>query len=300
MNVLITGSSGFLGRRIREEAKAQGYNYWGLNRSKDSDISCDLAIDIPELLNLPALDLVVHAAGKAHITPRTEEQKEEFKRVNEIGTENFLFGLEQKLPKRIVFISTVAVYGQDQGEEIDEDHILAGESAYASSKIKAERLVEAWALKHQVDYFIFRLPLISGQNPPGNLGAMASAIRAGWYLRMGEGDARKSMVGSGDVARLILDLEEAPSGVYNLCDGIHPSIADIDTAIAKIYKRKIQVLPPWSLRFVNSVFRTFKPTRGLSEKIDKMNNTLTFNDAKARRQLNWKPNPAIQDLFFSE
>jgi len=54
------------------------------------------------------------------------------------------------IPRVIVFISTVAVYGCEFGENIDEDHPLKGDSPYAKSKIMAETYLTEWCQKHDV------------------------------------------------------------------------------------------------------------------------------------------------------
>ena len=55
------------------------------------------------------------------------------------------------------------------------------------SKIDAEAEVVSWCKKNDVEFLILRLPLISGPNPPGNLGALYKAIQKGYYFRIGKG-----------------------------------------------------------------------------------------------------------------
>lgn len=91
--------------------------------------------------------------------------------------------LEQSgIPKAFIFISSVAVYGCDSGENITEEHSLDGTTPYALSKIKAEKYLEGWCIMHNVKLSILRPSLIAGPNPPGNLGAMIRGIRNGKYL----------------------------------------------------------------------------------------------------------------------
>ena len=115
MTILLTGASGFLGRQIFEVLKSQ-HQIIRLGRSESNDIKADLAHEIPIL---PKSDLIIHAAGKAHMIPKTAAEEKDFFQVNEGGTMNLLKGIKD-LPKLFVLISTVAVYGVEQGEGVSE------------------------------------------------------------------------------------------------------------------------------------------------------------------------------------
>lgn len=294
MKIILTGSSGFLGRNLKE-VWGKAHTYIALGRSTKNDVVADLATEIPKL---PACDMVVHAAGKAHSIPKTDAEKKAFFEVNVQGTKNVLAALESAKPKRFVLISTVAVYGAETGKNIDELAPLKGDTPYAQSKIEAEQLVESWAKKNHIDYLILRLPLIAGHNPPGNLGAMANAIRKGFYMRIGKAQAQRSMVGTDDVAQLIVR-ENWTSGIYNLTDGIHPSIAQTETHIAKIFGKRVKVVPLWPIRLAAKV-GDFIPKFPLNSlRLSKLQSTLTFSDDKARKMLGWQPKSALDNLDFT-
>lgn len=137
MTFILTGASGFLGRKIKNELCEDVLSIGRTN----TDIICDLSSLIPKL---PANKIVIHSAGKAHSVPKTPQQKQEFFDVNVLGTQNLLKGLEQapSLPKSFVFISSVAVYGLDQGNNIKESHPLNAKDPYGLSKIQAEEIVQ--------------------------------------------------------------------------------------------------------------------------------------------------------------
>ena len=291
MKILLTGATGFLGQNLKS-AWGNAHRVVTLGRNKKNDIVVDLAKEIPEL---PHCHCVVHAAGKAHSIPKTEGEKRAFFTVNVQGTKNLLAALNGKLPQRFVLISTVAVYGAESGQGITEDSLLAGETPYARSKIAAEKLVEEWAKQHGMDYLILRLPLISGHNPPGNLGAMATAIQRGLYASIGQAEAKRSMVGAADVAQLI-GRENWISGIYNLTDGLHPSIAQTEKRMAEITGKKIIKVPEWPIRLAAKIGDIIPKFPLNSLRLAKLQSTLTFSDDKAQKQLNWNPKPALQQL----
>ncbi|CAM3021553.1 NAD-dependent epimerase/dehydratase family protein [Flavobacterium succinicans] len=198
--VLLTGVTGFLGKSLLD-CLSGSFTIYGLSRS-GRDYQCALEEDIPVFNQ--KFDLVIHAAGKAHSIPKTKEEKKEFYDINVVGTQNLLMGLEVSgVPKQLVFISSVSVYGKDQGVNIKEDSSLAAKEAYGLSKIEAEVMVMEWCEKHSVVCTVLRLPLLVGVNPPGNLGAMIKGISKGYYFNIGGGKAKKSMVLVEDVAAFI-------------------------------------------------------------------------------------------------
>lgn len=291
MNILLTGSNGFLGSIIKKEL-TKNYNIITLSRS-NSFYNVSLEKEIPDFNQ--EFDLVIHAAGKAHSIPKTELEKKQFDDVNFLGTSNILKGLEKSgLPKQFIFISSVAVYGQDKGYNVNEEHPLLASDPYGLSKIKAENLVIEWCKKNSITYTILRLPLLVGQNPPGNLGAMIKAINNGYYFNIGKGQARKSMVLCKDVA-LLLPVVAPVGGIYNLTDGFHPNFHELSMAISK--GKKHFSLPASLAKIIGKmgdVIGDKAPVNSL--KVKKIISDLVFDDSKARKLLNWNPEPVL--VFF--
>lgn len=291
MRVLVTGSNGFFGKSIHKKLSMLT-SVTTLSRN-NSDLSCDLVNNIPNLSNF---DIVIHAAGKAHSVPKNNLENDAFFDINVKGTQNLLHGIEAsgKLPKSFIFISTVAVYGVDQGINIDEKAPLLAKDPYGLSKIKAENLILDWCQKNYVICTILRLPLIVGENPPGNLGAMIKGINRGYYFNIAGGLARKSMVLVEDVANILLKVSEI-GGIYNLTDGAHPNFYELSNAIAKQYgKLKLFNLPfaiAKSIALVGDLLGAKFPLN--SSKLKKITSDLTFDDSKAKEVMGWNPNKVL-------
>lgn len=288
--LIITGANGFLGKAISKSFI--GEKQITLGRS-NSDIICDLATQVPKL---PSVDIIIHAAGKAHSVPKTEQEKQEFFNVNVKGTENLFKGLEQSpsLPKAFVFISSVSVYGTENSIGIDESYPLNAADPYGQSKIQAEKIVADWCIKNNVVCGILRLPLLVGSNPPGNLGAMIKAIKKGYYFNIGGGSARKSMVMAEDVAAIIPKLAEV-GGIYNLTDGAHPNFNELSAYISnQLNKKSILNLPMGFARALAKIGDLVPKFPLNSKKLDKITSDLTFNDDKARSVLDWSPRSVLE------
>jgi GlcNAc-P-P-Und epimerase len=297
MKYLLTGASGFLGQTILGTLPPK--DVVTLGRRKGNDIICSLDESVPIL---PPIDVVIHCAGKAHVIPKSEAEKEEFFKVNTEGTKNLLKALDLLVekPKQFILMSTVSVYGLDTGRLITEDNPLAGCTPYAKSKILAEYAAIAWAKQNQVKIVVLRLPLLIGNTPLGNLGKMIRGISKGTYASVNGGKARKSMVLVGDVAYLIPRLI-GRSGIYNLTDRYHPSINELELKICQAYNKKILLKLPLKLVLffapIGDLFSFFPINSPL---IAKLTLDLTFDDSKAVQELDWSPRRILDFDFLND
>ena len=236
----------------------------GLGRGADSDWHFDLGSGVNDFPRKEegseAIDLVIHAAGLAHRVPKTEAEKQQFFDINVEGTRRLLAALKASgnIPKRFVFISTIAVYGEPMDADvcvppypIEADLEQLQLTPYGLSKWKAERLVHEWCRQEGVVAIIWRLPLIVGENAPGNLGAMEKAIRKGYYFRIGNSYTRmRFYVDLEELGKMVLDMyyEYASySGTFNVMSG-EKSYGDFEDEIASKYGKKVRNIPLWMVR----------------------------------------------------
>lgn len=288
---LLTGATGFLGGYIHK-ALSQEYEVITLGR-KQADVISDLGSETPELQG--NFDLVVHSAGLAHTIPATAEEEKAFFDINTEGTRRLCAALEKtSFTGQFVFISTVAVYGMEQGEGISESHPQNGTTPYALSKIQAEDLLEKQAASQNFKLTTLRLPLIVGKDAPGNLQSMSQGIASGKYASIAGGKARKSMVLAQDVAALIAQGHLA-TGVYNLTDQKNPSFKQLEEIFSKHYgkgaPRNVPLFLAKLLGIAGDILGKRFPIN--SNTVSKITSNLTFNDDKAVKHLNWNPNSVV-------
>ena len=295
MKLLFTGASGFLGHNVRP-ILAQKYEITTIGLTKEDTYTVNMAQEIPSLTE--PYDVILHAAGKAHVIPKTEAEKKAFYDVNLQGTKNLCKALEKSgIPQAFIFISTVAVYGCEFGSNITEEHPLNGDTPYALSKIQAEKFLTEWCNKHGVILSIIRPSLIAGPNPPGNLGAMIKGIKTGRYLSIGGGKARKSVLMVEDIAHLVPILVKR-GGIYNVCDDEQPSFRQLETVICTQLGKKLPIsIPFWvakCMAIVGDCLGKKAPINSL--KLKKITESLTFSNEKAKRELGWKPIPVLENF----
>ena len=295
MTLLFTGASGFLGNNIIHLLNGT-YNIISVGLSPQDNYLVDIATDIPTFTD--AFDVVFHAAGKAHSVPKTEAEKRLFFDVNLQGTKHLCTALERSgIPKAFIFISTVAVYGCDSGENITEEYPLNGTTPYALSKIKAEKYLEEWCAMYNVKLSILRPSLIVGPNPPGNLGAMIHGIKSGKYVSIAGGKAKKSVLMVQDIANLIPLLIEK-GGTYNVCDSYQPSFRELELVVCRqLNKKRPLSIPYWfakTMAIVGDYLGERAPINSL--KLRKITHSLTFSNEKAMRELGWKPMNVLRNF----
>ena len=294
--LLFTGASGFLGSNILPFL-TERYLVDTLDFSNSSTYTINLVEQVPVLNK--KYDIVLHAAGKAHSVPKSKIEEQYFYDVNYQGTKNLCVGLEkQNSPHSLVFISTVAVYGCESGEQIAEDYPLNADTAYGKSKIQAEEYLKEWCDRKNVLLTILRPSLLAGKNPPGNLGVMIKGIANGKYVSIAGGKTIKSIAMANDIGRLVPYSEEK-SGVFNLCDDYHPSFRELEGLISKQLNRPQPInVPLWSVRCLAKIGDAFGLTIINTDKLLKITNTLTFSNEKIKKTLNFTPSDVLSNLLI--
>ena len=293
--LLFTGGTGFLGHNVLPRLN-KIYEVTKCGITLDDDIKANLAKEVPFLL--VHYDVVLHACGKAHMVPKTEAEKQAFFDVNYQGTVNLCAALEKVgVPKALIFISTVAVYGCEFGNLVTEEHPLEGNTPYAKSKIMAEEYLTEWCYEHNVTLGIIRPSLIAGPNPPGNLGAMIHGLRSGRYLSIAGSRTRKSVLMVQDIARLVPLLVEK-GGIYNVCDSYQPTFRELEAVICRQLDRNLPLsIPYWMAKCMALMGDCFgKKAPVNSQKLSKITESLTFSNEKAVRELGWRPISVLENF----
>lgn len=295
--LLFTGGTGFLGFNTKPVLD-QHYEVTTIGITERDELKANFAKEVPVL---PCkYDIVLHAAGKAHVYPKTPEEVQSFYDINYQGTVNLCKALETVgTPKAFIFISTSGVYGIDNGDYTTEDMPLIGEEPYQKSKIMAEGFLTKWCQEHGVVLGILRPSLMAGKNAPGNLGAMVNGIKTGKYLSINHGKARKSLLMAEDIAHLV-PLVATKGGVYNVCDDTHPSFGQLEELIAKqLGKRKPISIPYWFAKCIavfGDIVGSWFPLN--SKRLEKITQSDTLSNEKAKRELGWKPMSVLENYMI--
>lgn len=148
--VLITGSEGFVGRRLAANLSGAGHTVLKLSRSLGADVT---TADAFEPFRSAGVDVVVHLAG-ASFVPASWESPHLFYETNTLGTQRVLDFCRQS-GASLVYVSSY-VYGPPRYLPIDEAHPVAPSNPYAHSKWLGEELCRFYATAFGVRVAIVR------------------------------------------------------------------------------------------------------------------------------------------------
>jgi nucleoside-diphosphate-sugar epimerase len=226
MRTLMTGGSGFVGRHLCRALAARGHEIVNLDlaapdpalpfaRTVVGDVRDPRAVDAA----LAGCDLVVHLAA-AHHDFGVEEAT--YYDVNENGMHVLCDRMSARGVRRLVFTSSVAVYG-DAAAEPDERTVPRPYSPYGASKLAAERVLRAWVQEGDgCRAVVLRPAAIFGEHHFANMYALIRQIASGLYVQVGDGTNRKSLAYVDNVVDAVLFLlardAPAPLEIYNYAD----------------------------------------------------------------------------------
>jgi UDP-glucose 4-epimerase len=124
-------------------------------------------------------EAIIHLAAKVHaIDDRSEN---DYETINVEGTKHVLDAAVRSGVNRIVFASSVKVFGEETNGCVDETRAPDPQTAYGRSKWRAEQLVSEYAERHGLTAVSLRLPMVYGPTKKGNLYRMIKAIDHGRF-----------------------------------------------------------------------------------------------------------------------
>jgi UDP-glucose 4-epimerase len=159
MNILISGTSGFIGGHISQSLRDM-YNTNSIGRSRDAHIKADFGnIESTRALDLKDYDAFIHCAGVID-----EDFKENPEGAFQRSTHNFSLLLDKVVKaeiKVVVYFSTAHVYGQLKGV-VREDSPVNPLSDYAIAHFAAEQILQRYTVKYGIKALIIRPMAVYG------------------------------------------------------------------------------------------------------------------------------------------
>lgn len=161
-------------------------------------------------------DVVVNLAAVHRDNVR---DKFEYQRTNVDGAENVALVCEEKSIDKIIFTSSVAVYGFAE-PGTDETGVINPFNEYGRTKFEAEEKLRAWQSKEANSLIIVRPTVIFGEGNRGNVFNLLNQIASGKFLMVGKGENKKSMAYIGNVVAFLEACigTDQKYGVYNYVD----------------------------------------------------------------------------------
>ena len=292
MKILITGANGFIGTHLCHELSNRNLGFRATARNANENnyvdfVSCDL--ETTESLDqlMDGCDMVVHLAGRAHVT--SDDSKEKYRVANEFVTQRLANAAVQNGIARFVYISSIKVNGESSvpGLPIRQSDTPNPLDNYGRSKLAAELALQEICRANSMDYVIIRPVLVYGKGVKANFSALVSAVKKGLPLPIASVKNTRSMIGINNLINLIVDActnPKAANQTFLASDGIDMSTPELVRLIAKSLNRRTRIFP-----FPISILRSLAVVFGKSSVIDKLTGSLSVDISHTTNTLNWRP-----------
>lgn len=193
--ILITGSTGFLGRSVENALKGSRKlrlavrNPLVINQPCNSEIvSCDLKYTKDWSNALASVEVVIHCAARVHVMNEDViDPLAEFRSVNVEGTLRLARQAAVAGVRRFIFISSIKVNGEST--QLGSPFTPADEpkplDPYGISKMEAEQGLRELSLSTGMEVVIIRPPLVYGRGVKANFATMMQWLKRGYPLPLG-------------------------------------------------------------------------------------------------------------------
>ena len=314
--ILITGSSGFIGKSLSKYLSELDKIVCGTIRSDisflpNTKIKYVSVGDISNKLNwkdiLNDVDCIIHCAGKTHtMKAAANDLLEIYRSVNVDGTKQLAEQAVEAQVKRLIFLSSIKVNGEstknyhfdkflnDQKKSVfSHKDVSNPQDLYAKSKLEAEKILWDISSRTGLEVVVVRLPLVYGNSVKGNLSRLVKLVKSGIPLPLSIINNKRSMIGIDNLLDLLkhcIDNPNASGKTFLASDDKDLSTPELIKFIASSMGKKANLFPfPISmLKFLGLVF-------GRSEEINRLVGSLRVDNSYTKDILNWSPPVSVEE-----
>lgn len=297
MIIALTGVTGFIGQHLIQQLDKKDLKIFLLGKNplnpiittltKNKEISFvnyDLVEGNKNISNtLKHVDVLLHLAA---FVPRSNQPEDEDinKTINSniTGTFNLLRDFSP-ITKKIVYISTLEVYGKPITFPICESHPTDPLTYYGTSKLTAEKLVSIFSNQHGFKSTILRLSTVYGPGESYNRAVPNFIKRVNNNqspIIYGDGSDIRDYIHVDDVVKALVNtMQNNHNGIYNIASGKGITIREISEKIIQIYGKHLKPL--------------FKPSKSVPTNI-------ILDISKAIKEMHFTPTVSIDDGLDTE
>jgi len=292
MKVLVTGGAGFIGSHVVDALVRQGYQVVvvdNLSTGRPENINpaatfyqADISnSELEEIFEKERPELINHQAAQTVIQKSMEDPVFDAKQ-NILGSLNLVLQCLRFGVKKIIYASSVGVYGEPKYLPLDENHPVNPISYYGISKHTAEHYLHLAHLQHMLSYVVLRYSNVYGprQSPEGEAGVVAiftrQMLRGERPTIFGKGDKTRDYVHVSDVVTAnLLAMEGDGNGVYNLGTGVETSDQEMFNLLADL--TGYQGNPHYAPVREGEIYKIY------------------LDSSKARKELSWQPQVLLRE-----
>ncbi|MCS2211994.1 NAD-dependent epimerase/dehydratase family protein [Bacteroides fragilis] len=252
MKITLIGASGFVGTRLIELLKQNNYFLQNVDKQQSrfhSEITVIANVldknNLVTLLDNTDVVILLAAEHRDDVTPTSL-----YYDVNVGGMRNTLEAMEANGVKRIIFTSSVAVYGLNK-KNPTETYPADPFNHYGKSKWEAEKVLQEWYKVHpDWNINVIRPTVIFGERNRGNVYNLLKQISSGRFLMVGKGNNKKSMAYVGNIVtfiKFLIENKTAGYEVYNYIDKPDFTMNELVDHVSKVLNKHIPSIhyPLW-------------------------------------------------------
>jgi len=251
MRVFLTGGTGFIGGHVVRKLRARGDEVRALVRNPDkgrslAELGCELVSGSLESRDaiasgMEGCEAAIHGAAVYEVGIPKSEHRAMYE-ANVLGTENVLrAALDAKLPK-VVYVSTVAAFGNTQGEVVDESYQHPGAgftSYYEETKVEAHRLAQRLIAEEGLPCVIVQPGGVYGPDDHSAVGRQMNQFLAGRMPLLAFPEVGFNMVHVDDVADgILLALDTGKAGEAYVLGGQITTMRELISTLARVSGKK--------------------------------------------------------------
>jgi nucleoside-diphosphate-sugar epimerase len=248
--ILVTGATGAVGPQVVAALQDACYRVrtFSLDPPQPGVLPEDVDVHTGDVTDpssvqsvMQGVDAVIHMAALLHIVEPSPAMRETYQHVNVDGTAAIVEAAVRERVKRVVFFSTIAVYGDARRQILTEEVVPHPDTFYAQTKLAAERIVlDSTRSDGQPLGAVLRLSAVYGSRIKGNYRRLVQSLANGRFVPVGDGSNRRTLVYDKDVARaavLAMRHPAAAGRAYNVSDGRFHTLREIIEAICEALGR---------------------------------------------------------------
>jgi nucleoside-diphosphate-sugar epimerase len=295
---LVTGASGYFGGVLARYLLDRGIAVVGLDRLDDPEPDARIAYAPADLRDAGAVRAVFDAQGPfdavfhcAALMGHEKPDPKDLWSANVEGTRVLADACVRAGVRKIVYTSTICVFGREYPYPVTEDEPTCPIEDYGRSKLEGENVLAGYA--GRLDYDAIRCPTIVSAGRLGLLAILFEFVKEGRRVYLvGDGSNRYSFVDAADLANACLLAARAPgSHVYNVgSDHVKPLREVYQAVIEEAGSRsRLTSLPAGPAVGLLALLHRLgvSPLGPYHARL--IAGTFVFDTARIRRDLGWAP-----------
>lgn len=266
--ILLTGATGEIGPYVAATLHSLGHKVRTLSLDPPpANIGSEgIEVKIGDVTNASAVqaamqdvDAVIHMAALRQTMNPKGELEEKYKKVNVDGTATVVEAAIKANVRRLVFFSTIHVYGETSGRIVNELTTPQPDTLYGKTKLDAEQIVLS-AKNSNGDPLgvVLRFAAVYGSRVKGNYRQLLMALAKNRFIPIGQGENRRTLIYVKDVANaavLAMTHPDAAGQVFNVTDGKYHNMNEIISTMCDALGRARPrfSLPLRPIRFIAAI-----------------------------------------------